>query len=117
MRAARFWLSPVIGISVCVAVWVIVVDIHPIFSRMAASGLVPVFVAGILGGLTVAVISPTRKVLVSFLAGLFLTVALLLLFSRQGPGPRNPWFWYWPIWLVPSYVIGGYLGRRYWQAV
>ena len=116
--AARFWLSPFMGVGVSVAVWLFVGSIHPIFWQLSASGLVPAILAGILGGLTAALVAPNRKVLVSFLVGLFLTVALLLLFFHHEPGwSRNLWFWYWPIWLLPSYVLGGYLGRRYWQAV
>jgi hypothetical protein len=116
--AARFWLSPFMGVGASVAVWLFVGSIHPIFWQLTASGLVPAILAGILGGLTAALVAPNRKVLVSFFVGLFLTIALLLLFFRHEPGwSRNLWFWYWPIWLLPSYVLGGYLGRRYWQAV
>jgi hypothetical protein len=117
-RKARFCLSPFIGIGVSVTAWVFVTSIHPIFGQFSASGLVPAVVAGVLGGLASALLAPNRKVLVSFLVGLFLTSALLLLFYRHEPRwSRDLWFWWWPIWLLPSYVLGGYLGRRYWQVV
>jgi hypothetical protein len=106
------------GIAVSVAVWLFVDSIHPIFGRLAASGLVPAIVAGVFGGFTSALIAPKRKVRVAFLVGAFLMATLLLLFYRHEPTwSRNIWFWWWPIWLLPAFVLGGYLGRRYWQVV
>jgi hypothetical protein len=117
-RSVRFWVAPFGGIGISVAVWLVAVSIHPIFWQFGASGLVPAIVSGTLGGLTSSVIAPSRKVLISFLVGLLLTAGLLFLLFGHEPGwSRNLWFWWWPIWLLPSYVLGGYLGRRYWQAV
>jgi hypothetical protein len=118
LRTARFCLSPFVGIVVSVTTWMFVTSIHPIFGQFSASGLVPAVVAGVLGGFISALLAPNYKVLMSLLVGLFLTTTLLLVFYRhEPPWSRNLWFWWWPIWVVPSYVSGGYLGRRYWLVV
>jgi hypothetical protein len=117
-RSTRFWLSPLAGVAVSVALWISVESIHPIFSRFAASGLVPAIIAGTFGGFSSALVAPNRKILISFLVGVFLTGTLLLLFYRHEPAwSRHLWFYWWPIWLIPSFVLGGYLGRRHWQVV
>jgi hypothetical protein len=116
MTGVRYSLAPFIGIAVSVVTWMIVTSIHPIFSQLSPSGLVPVIVGGIVGGLSSAIVTPKNKVLVAFLVGLSLSVALLLVLFRHDVSRfRNPLVWYWPIWLIPSYVVGGFLGRRYWQ--
>jgi hypothetical protein len=116
--AVRFWLAPLVGICICVGVWLMVVNIDPIFWQLGPSGLVAAILAGTLGGFASALVAPNRKVLVASVVGLFLTIALSVLLFRHGHRePRNSWIWYWPAWLVPSFVLGGYLGRRYWKPV
>jgi hypothetical protein len=101
-----------------VLAWLFVSSIHPVFWEFAASALVPVIVGGVLGGVTSSVIAPKHKVLVASLAGLSLSGALLMvLFRHDIVRFREPWIWYWPVWLIPSFAIGGYLSRRYWAAV
>jgi len=81
--------------------------------------LVPTIIAGILGGVVAAVIFPKRKAVSACLVGILLAGCILFLLFRHslGHGRHNPWLWYWPIWLVPTYAIGGFLGRRYWNTV
>jgi Mn2+/Fe2+ NRAMP family transporter len=113
----RYWLAPIVGASISVGAWFFIVSIHPIFATMSITGLIPTLVAGILGGFACSVVFPKFKVLSSFLVGFALALILFFLIFRQVMGPsRNPLLWYWPAWVIPSYVAGGYLGRRHWKS-
>ena len=101
------------GVAVAVGVWAAVVGAHPIFTELALSGLIPGVVAGLLGGLVAAMIAPRYKVAVATLAGTLVSAVLLQHLLRHGfsHGAKNPMLWYWPIWLIPSFAVGGYLSR------
>jgi hypothetical protein len=117
MSVARYCMAPVVAIALSIAVWIGIIDLHPMFWRSAI--LVPTIIAGILGGVAAAMIFPKRKALSACLVGILLTGCILFLLFRHsfGHSRPNPWLWYWPIWLIPTYAIGGFLGRRYWKAV
>jgi hypothetical protein len=104
----------VAGVAVAVGVWAAVVGAHPIFTELALSGLIPGVVAGLLGGLVVAMIAPRHKVVVATIAGSLVAAVLLQHLLRHGlsHGAKNPLLWYWPIWLIPSFAVGGFLSRR-----
>jgi hypothetical protein len=44
---ARYASAPFLAGAVSLVAWIAAVSIHPIFSALAVSGLVPVFVAGV----------------------------------------------------------------------
>ena len=119
MNAMRFLGGAIGGIACAVAVWTLVAPTHPVFGQLALSGLVVPLIAGIGGGFVSGVAAPRYKVGFAAVTGVALAIVLLAFMLRHGPShlERNPLLWYWPIWLVPAFAIGGFLSRRLWRAV
>jgi len=119
MNALRFFVGAIGGIACAVAVWMLVAPIHPIFGQLALIGLVVPIIAGIGGGFVSGLVAPHHKVGFAVITGIALTTVLLAFMLRHGPShlERNPLLWYWPIWLVPAFAIGGVLSRGLWRAV
>ena len=116
MVLARYISSIVLGIASAIATWALVLDTHPMFVSVSFAGLVPGIVAGLVGGFVAGWLAPRRKLIVPMLLG-FLSAAFLLgsIFSRGSiRGDHNPFLWYWPMWLLPAFAIGGYLSRNLW---
>ena len=118
LRTLRFFLAAVFSAVVSFLVWAAVGEAHPIFIQLAPSGLLPVLVAGLLGGFTCGLIAPQRKPMFSAFVGICLSaVPLWLIASNDFPlGLRNPAIWYWPVWLIPTYAVGGFMSRHYWRS-
>ncbi len=78
-------------------------------------GVLWIGAAGVLGGITCALIAPTYKIAIAsgtgFLFGAFLLAAFYIFGNSRLPPDVNPLYWYWPIWLFPSYVFGGFIGN------
>lgn len=115
----RYLLAPVLGIGTSVIVWMYLADLHPIFRQLGATGLIPPFIAGLIGGAVVTAVAPGNKLVVAILVGLLLGALLLASQLRHGVshGARSIWLWYWPVWLPVCFGIGGALFRRVWRAV
>jgi hypothetical protein len=109
---SRYARAPVLATAISVAAWIAIASIHPIFTRLALSGLVPVIVAGCAGGFVAALVVPRHKVMIASIIGASLALILISRFPNRGT--RELWLWYWPLWLAPTYAIGGVLGRRLW---
>jgi hypothetical protein len=113
----RYLSAYVLGIAVAIGVVMLVAPAHPIFRTVAPSGLVPVILAGVLGGFVSGLLAPRHKMLTASLAGAIPTTVAMLFLLRHGfsHDGKNPFLWYWPAWLLPCFVVGGYLSRRYWM--
>jgi hypothetical protein len=113
--AKRYVLAFALGDGVAVAAWFLVGSIHPRFWLMGPATVILGIVAGIAGGFSAGLVAPRRKVLISFLVGMVLAFVLLALYPIFGfhLGPRNPLLWYWPIWLIPGFVFGGFLSNKF----
>lgn len=84
------------------------------FIGMSILGLLPVISAGIVGGLVTYIIAPSQKFQFAVAIGSIMGGVLLFVMFSGGRYPlngRNPFFWYWPAWLIPCFVIGGLLGK------
>lgn len=118
MSAIRYSTGFFLALVGSFLVWGAIASAHPIFSQLAPSGLVPPFAAGIVGGFVAGLFAPQHKLAFSACVGVFLAGALLGLMALTGHfqlGQRNPLFWFWPAWLVPSFIIGGVLSRGLWR--
>ena len=115
----RYILAVILGIGISVLSWQYISTIHPIFIKLQASGLVAPVFSSILGGFVVAVLSPNYKIRMSALIGSILSVPILFYLLHNGFSHlgRNPFFWYWPAYVIPSFIVGGFLGRGLWRHV
>lgn len=116
MNRARFCFGVILGIGSAVVAWSQIAVSHPIFMSLSASGLVPPIVAGIIGGFVAALFAPHHKFLFASVLGCSFAGAILLyMVTHRFPlAGRNPFVWYWPAWLAPAFIAGGYLSRRLW---
>lgn len=111
MSALRLGAGVTSAVGLAALVYLGVSSIHPIFSMLAMSALVPVVFAGLTGGFVCGLFVRPRKIWVAAIMGMacaFLLLGCMVLFGFY-PGHRNPWIWFWPIWLVPSFTVGGAL--------
>jgi hypothetical protein len=117
MTVARYIGGVALGLVSCFAVWLSIAGAHPIFNQLALSGLVPIVAGGVIGGLVSGVFAPRHKLAFSSLVGLALAAVLLGYMAARNmtPGLRNPLIWYWPAYLIPSFILGGILSRRLWN--
>ena len=111
----RYLLGLILGFGVAFVVWIVLLNVTPGAGTMSLKGLVPVFGAGLVGGIVAAVVAPSHKSVVAitlgFIVGGSLVAAIML--SRHFPlGGRNPLFWYWPMWFIPAFACGGFIGQR-----
>lgn len=113
----RYILASLLGASSSVLVWYLVASSHLIFSQLGASGLVPSVFASVVGGFVTASISPDNKIKMSAIIGFCVSLPMLLYLLNNGLSHhgRNPFFWYWPIYIFPLFCIGGLLGRGVWR--
>lgn len=116
-RALRYFAGFVAGLAGTVASWGWIATAHPIFAQLAPSGLIPPVVAGVVGGFLAGFFAPRHKILFAYLIGAVLTAALLGLMAvyQMDAFGRNPFLWYWPAYLAPSFLLGGVLSRGMWQ--
>lgn len=116
MIFARFSLGALLGIGSAAFAWAQISGIHPIFQSLSPSGLVPPIAAGIVGGFIAGLLAPHHKFLFASVLGCTFAGAIVLymVMYRFPLGGRNPLFWYWPAWLAPAFIVGGYLSRRFW---
>ena len=109
----RYLLAWIAGISITIFAWYLIATTHPTFTKLSIIGLVPSVAASILGGFVVACLSPKYKVKMALSVGFVVALPMLVFllhsgFSHYG---RNPFFWYWPVYVIPFFVVGGILGR------
>jgi len=113
----RYLIAFVLGIGAAYFVWSQITLSHPIFFQLGASGLIAPISASIFGGFIVASISPEHKIRMSAIAGLIVALPLMFFLFRNGFShyDRNPFFWYWPVYVLPFFYLGGFLGRNVWR--
>ena len=114
LRYISAWL---LGICITIFTWNFITLALPIFMQFSISALIAPIIASILGGLVVAIFSPRHKVIMSAAVGFAISLPLLLFLLRNGLShfDRNPFFWYWPVYVMPFFCVGGYLGRSIWR--
>ena len=116
MTYLRYILGASMSIGAAILVWIALVSVHPIFWILGPSGLIAPIVAGICGGFIAGALSSSRKILFATIIGMLLATPLLAFMLRHGwsHSELRPFaFWYWPAWLIPSYLIGGYVSQHY----
>jgi hypothetical protein len=113
---ARYFGAIVFGVATAVAAWALVVGLHPMFSHVSLAALVPGLVAGLVGGFVAGWLAPRRKITIALLLGVLTAVYLMWSMLSRGitHGTHSPLLWYWPIWLIPTFSLGGYLSRSLW---
>lgn len=114
---SRYISAWLLGICTTIITWNLVTLAYPIFMQFSISALIAPIIASILGGLVVAIFSPRHKVIMSAAVGFAISLPLLLFLLRNGLShfDRNPFFWYWPVYVMPFFCVGGYLGRSIWR--
>jgi hypothetical protein len=112
-NSIRIVFAFVFGIGAAVFVWYLIGQSHHSFTQLGFLGLVPPIASGVIGGAITSTIAPNRKAIYATMAGLILVLPLLAFLLRNGFSHfgRNPFFWYWPIWLLPSFAVGGFLAQ------
>jgi len=112
----RYFLAIVLGLALAFIAWGAISSSHMIFMQVSLAGQIPGAVAGLLGGFVVALVAPRHKVLLAFLTGTAISIVLLRFFLRHGIPrfDRDTLLYCWPIWLGPSFALGGYLARNLW---
>lgn len=110
-NSVRMATAFTLGIGAAVLSWYFIGQLHSSFMQLTLLGLVPPVASGLIGGVVTAAITPNRKTVSATAAGVILTLPLLAFLLRNGLSHfgRNPFLWYWPVWLVPSFAIGGFL--------
>lgn len=113
----RYLIAFIFGIGGAYLAWSQITLSHPMFFQIGASGLISPISASIFGGFIVASISPRYKIRMSAIVGLIVALPLLLFLLRNGFSHygRNPFFWYWPVYVTPFFCLGGFLGRNVWR--
>ena len=114
LEIIRFLVSAIAGPAVAFLVWLGFTSFGRPFIGMSVLGLVPVVSAGIVGGAVSALTAPSHKLQFAIVIGVIMGGILLFIMFSGGRYPlngRNPFFWYWPAWLIPCFVVGGMLGK------
>lgn len=79
--------------------------------------LLPVWIAGLVGGLVAALFDPRQAIMLGFTCGLLLMIGFL--WVRHGyagiPLGDNPFITLWPLWFPAAFYVGahGYIVYRY----
>ena len=113
----RYAAGVAVGLVAAVFTWFAIASTHPIFSQVSLSGLVPSLASGVVGGAITGLFAPRRKLMFAGVVGSALTAALLAAMHTRGwyAGNRNPFLWYWPAYVLPSFLLGAALTRRLWR--
>ena len=108
----RIFLAVISGTIGAVLLWFGLLEIYPKFGRMNYISLIQPIMSGIFGGIVVSSIIEKRKIFYAFISSLLLVTPLMAFILRNGLSDfgRNPILWYWPLWLIPSFVVGGVIG-------
>jgi hypothetical protein len=119
MNTVRFLGGALLGVGSAIGVFMLLVSIDLPLWRVAGTVLVPAIVAGVIGGFISGLVAPHHKVLLSTTVGIAISTVMLAFLLRNGlsHSGRNPFFWYWPAWVAPSFLVGGILSRRMGRAV
>ena len=79
-------------------------------SPAVIAALVPVWVAGMVGGLVSALFNPRQSIVLGFTCGVLLMIGFL--WVRHGYGDlglgANPMLTLWPLWFPPAFYVGAY---------
>lgn len=113
MMRVRYFAAVLIGVGVAVSCWFLIATAHPIFHGYQPSALIPPVLAGLLGGMAAALLAPRHKVVIAVLCGVLIAGPFLGWLLRNGFSHfgRDPVYWYWPVWLIPAFALGGFMMR------
>lgn len=109
MQAVLSALRTIICMGVALLVWYVLV----VMVKMPATLLgivVPVWLAGLAGGVVAVIFSPRQGVTMAFGSGVLLMVGFL--WVRHGvwdlPLGDNTFLSLWPVWFPPAFYVGAY---------
>lgn len=115
MLLFRFIVSPALGVFAAFLFADLSLGYWPAAGTATVLGVLWIFAAGTFGGVACSTIAPAHKIAVAggtgFLFGVILLIAFFVGRHSQYPSDTNPLLWYWPIWLLPSYLFGGIVGN------
>ncbi len=108
----RYVLAPLAGTAAGVATWLVVAPwmVSPLNLGLW-SGVVSGSIAGFIGGTAVALFTPHNGLRIATFTGAFVSSILVtwwLFFGADRLG-RPLLLWYWPIWIVPAFALGGWV--------
>ena len=104
------FLRTIICTGVAFVVWYITTGALAGMSAFIAL-LVPVWVAGLIGGLISSLFNPRQGLMLGFTCGLLLMIGFLWFrhgMLDMGLG-SNPMLTLWPVWFPPAFYVGAYL--------
>ena len=117
MIVFRYIVGPILGICAAFLFAELSLNLWPDPGTATILGVMWIIAAGTFGGLVCAIIAPAHKIAIAsgtgFLFGTFLLTAWYLFGQGQLPRDTNPLLWFWPIWLLPSYLFGGFIGNMF----
>jgi len=107
-------IAAIVGIFSCIAIWYLFIVSSIEFSRLTYLTILPPTIASLIGGLVIAAIAPKSGVKLSATAGCLLAFPLLALMLKSGFSHlgRNPLLWYWPMYIIPFFVLGACIHKR-----
>ncbi len=117
MLLFRYIVSPVLGVFAAILVAKFSLSFWPAAGSATILGVLWVFAAGTFGGVACSLIAPAHKIAVAsgtrFVFGVYLLIVLFAGRHSQYHSDTSPLLWYWPIWLLPSYLFGGIVGNMF----
>jgi len=117
MKKLKHLLALIIGMTAMFGIWLIVVNAHVVFTRPSLMGLIPALLSGFLGGGLTAIVAPNHNVKTAFMAATIVTSPMLYFLLHDGlsHSVRNPFFWYWPIYVPFAAIVGALLAVNRWR--
>jgi hypothetical protein len=108
MYGVLSFLRTIICTGVAFVVWYLVAQ--PLVSGTFLGALLPVWIAGLVGGFISSLFNPRQGVMLAFTCGILLMIGFLWFrhgMSGMGLGV-NPMLTLWPVWFPPAFYIGAY---------
>ena len=115
MKAKGQYISSVIlGVTSSVLLWYFLVTSVQLFTKFSYWILVPPILSGVVGGAFVFYFAPEHKSKLTLIVGFLVAVPMLFFLFKNGFSHlgRNPIIWYWPVYIIPSFFIGGQIVNR-----
>ena len=109
MQAVLSGLRTVICMGVAFLVWYVLVVIVKTPATMLGL-VIPVWLAGLAGGVVAVIFSPRQGVTMAFTSGVLLALGFLWVrHGIQGMGlGDNTFISLWPLWFPPAFYVGAY---------
>lgn len=117
MTVLRYMIGPMLGIYAAFTFAELSLNLWPDAGTATILGVLWIVAAGTFGGLICALIAPAHKIAIAsgtgFVFGTIILTAWYLFGQGLPPPNTNPLLWFWPVWLLPSYVFGGFIGNMF----